>query len=124
MKTVSRSLMGLMVAIAATLPACAQEARPLPPKSIPACTESAKCGSCGPTGLHWTLGCFPRYGCPDDYCPNAYPRQCWLPYPPFYACVPAGDCCPRYGCGQRNADLSWWFFPTPRALREALWCQP
>jgi hypothetical protein len=80
MKTVSRSLMGLMVAIAATLPAWAQEARPLPPKSIPACTAAAQCGSCGPTGLHWTLGCFPRYGSPDDYCPNPYPRQCWLPY--------------------------------------------
>jgi hypothetical protein len=72
----------------------------------------------GPNGCRPAVGCCPRHGCPDDYCPNPYPRQCWPPYPPFYRCVPAGDCTPR------KDRLTWWFIPAPRALREALWWQP
>jgi hypothetical protein len=71
-------------------------------------------------GLHWTRNCFPCKSCPDDYCPNPYPRQCWPPYPPFYQCAPAGNCCRD----TNNDRLSWWFLPRPRALHEALWCQP
>jgi hypothetical protein len=86
----------------------------------PAC--AAPCG--GPKGCGWTAGCFPRCGCPDDYCPNPYPRSCWPPYPPFYRCVPAGNCGPADGCGRGTGRLTWWFVPTPRALREALGWQP
>jgi len=79
------------------------------------------CGSgCG--GLHWTRECFPHNACPDDYCPSPFPRQCWPPYPSFYRCVPAGDCA---GCRDRSTDdLTWWFIPKPRALREAIGWQP
>jgi hypothetical protein len=70
------------------------------------------------SGLRWTVGCFPRCGCPDDYTANPYPRQCWPPYPAYYRCVPAG----AGGLGKEK--LTWWFLPTPQALREALWCQP
>ncbi len=76
-----------------------------------------------PQGCHWTLGCFPRCGCPDDYCPHPYPRPCWPPYPPFYRCVPAGNCQPN-ACGRGQEKLTWWFLPTHRALREALWSHP
>jgi hypothetical protein len=61
--------------------------------------------------------CFPRNGCRDDYRPNPWPRQCWLPYPPYYQCVPAGD-------GRKKDKLTWWFLPTPRALHEAVWWRP
>jgi hypothetical protein len=86
----------------------------------PACvTPCARSG-----GLHWTRCCFPRGGCPDDYCANPYPRQCWLHYPSFYKCVPAGgrtsaDC---YDTAKENQ--SWWWVPTPRALRDAIWRSP
>jgi hypothetical protein len=81
---------------------------------------TASCGTnCG--GLHWSHDCFPRGGCPDDYCPNPFPRQCWPPYPVFYRCVPAGDCA---GCRQRSDDLSWWFIPKPRTLRDAVGWRP
>jgi hypothetical protein len=93
----------------------AQEATPAPAGG--SCCSSAK-------GLVWQLNCFPRCGCPDDYCPNPYPRQCWPPYPPFYRCVPAGECSHPPCVGVGNEKLTWWFLPTPRALREALWCQP
>jgi hypothetical protein len=72
----------------------------------------------------WTLGCFPRCGCGDDYCPHPYPRQCWPTYPAFYRCVPAGDCVHPPCAGVGNEKLTWWWVPTPRALREAFWCQP
>jgi hypothetical protein len=84
--------------------------------------SGSPCG--GPRGLTWARDCFPRCGCPDDYCPNPFPRPCWPPYPPFYQCVPAGDCGQGCGCGQGKDRLSWWFLATPRALREAVWCQP
>ena len=75
-------------------------------------------------GCGWTFGCFPRRGCPDDYCPHLYPRQCWPPYPPFYRCAPASDCAAGTGCDRAADRLTWWFIPTPRALREAVWRQP
>ena len=68
--------------------------------------------------------CFPRSTCPDDYCPNPYPRQCRPPYPPFYRCVPAGECAHPPCVGVGNEKLTWWWIPTPRALHEALWLQP
>jgi hypothetical protein len=97
------------------------------PGPAPACVQATgagrpACNSSCPAhpSLHWTSACFPCKSCPDDYCPHAYPRQCWLPYPPFYQCVPAGNC-----CGVTNNDrLTWWFLPRPRALHEALWRQP
>jgi hypothetical protein len=95
------------------------------PGPLPApvgCAEGPSCAS--PHGLHWTQCCFPRQGCPDDYCPNPFPRPCPPPYPPFYQCVPAGECGQAAGCGHDKDRLTWWFLPTPRALREAVWCQP
>jgi hypothetical protein len=85
--------------------------------------SSCSCTACGDNcgGLHWTHDCFPRNACPDDYCPNPYPRQCWPPYPFFYRCVPAGDCA---GCRKRTDDLSWWFIPKPGTLREAIGWRP
>ncbi len=98
--------------------------QPAPP-ACPTGTPGQACGSPGasPHGLRWTDCCFPRHGCPDDYCPHPYPRPCPLPYPPFYRCVPAGNCHPTYS-GPHTGGLAWWFVPTPRALREAIWCQP
>jgi hypothetical protein len=99
---------------------------PSPPAAVfgPPCAldplsglPQARAGCCG-----WVRACFPRCGCPDDYCPNPCPRPCWPPYPPFYQCVPAGHCGPSDGRGTKG--LTWWFFPTPQALREALWCHP
>jgi hypothetical protein len=78
----------------------------------------------GLKGSSWTASCFPRCGCADDYCANPYPRQCWPPYPPFYKCVPAGDGGPGLGCVAAKDKLSWWFIPTPQALREAVWWRP
>jgi hypothetical protein len=65
--------------------------------------------------------CFPRSTCLDDYCPSPYPRQCWPPYPAFYQCVPAGVCSHPPCVGVGNEKLTWWWIPTLRALREALW---
>jgi hypothetical protein len=89
------------------------------------CTScSAEGEVAGPNGLHWARSCFPRPCCPDDYCPRPLPRQCQPAYPPFYRCVPAGDC-PGPGCTPHGQGrLTWWFLPTPRALREAIWCHP
>src|SRR5579862_807925 len=82
-------------------------------------------GTCGSgTGCHWTQSCFPRNGCPDDFLPNPLPRPCQPPYPPFYQCVPAGPCGSSCGSGPVQSRLTWWFLPTPRALREAFWFQP
>src|SRR5262245_14836155 len=118
-------LLCVLIVLVAGVPGLAQEPRQVPAGAVITSTEPPVCASrCG--GLNccrWTLGCFPRWGCPDDYSPNPYPRQCWPPYPPFYQCVPAGDCAPC--CRDRGKDrLTWWFIPTPRALREAFWCQP
>src|SRR5215831_14390266 len=123
MKRASPAILFLLSALVACAPGFGQEPRQVP---FTACTEGPAGGSScdGPKGLHWTLGCFPRHGCPDDYSPNPYPRQCWPPYPPFYRCVPAGDGALPGRCGSGKDKLTWWFILTPQALREALWCQP
>jgi hypothetical protein len=126
MTTERRVLLCLLGALAAVAPGFSQEPRPGPAGPGGTCAAAPACGSNGDglKGLHWAAGCFPRCGCRDDYCPHPYPRPCWPPYPPFYKCVPAGDC-PHPPCtGVGNETLAWWFLPTPRALREALWCQP
>jgi hypothetical protein len=85
--------------------------------------KGCKCTAPG-CGLHWTRDCFPGNACPDDYQPKPLPRQCWPPYPSYYRCVPAGDGTGPI-CGSPAKDrLTWWFFPTPRALRDALWLHP
>jgi hypothetical protein len=126
MRFASPALLCLLSAVAVRAPALGQEPVQGPAGSMINCTEvpasRLPCG--GPSGLHWALGCFPRHCCPDDYCPNPYPRQCWPPYPPNYGCVPAGSCGPRGCSGRAKDELTWWFIPTPRALHEALWCQP
>jgi len=77
----------------------------------------------GLAGHHWTQACFPRCGGPDDYRANPYPRQCWGPYPDFYRYVPAGI--PLLDqCETRRDRRTWWFLPTPAALRDALWPGP
>jgi hypothetical protein len=119
MKSPLAALLCLLGAVAVWAPSWAQEAAPAPASSITPCPAAAE-----PYGCHWTRDCFPRHGCPDDYCPNPFPRQCWPPYPPFYQCVPAGDCAAAGHCGPGKVRLTWWFLPTPRALCEALWCQP
>jgi hypothetical protein len=85
----------------------------------PSCSSNG-----GPHGLHWTHACFPRCGCPDDYCPHPYPPPCPSPYPPFYLCGPAGDCGHAPVGSHARDRLSWWFVPTPRALADAIWCRP
>src|SRR5215472_5738662 len=89
----------------------AQDARPTTAGTETLCASAPRCcASCGClSGLHWTRVCFPRCGCPDDYCPNPYPRQCWMPYPPFYRCVPAGDCSRPRGDREGKDRLTWWF---------------
>jgi hypothetical protein len=83
------------------------------PACAPAATHTTSC--------HWAQGCFPRCGCPDDYCPHPYPPPCWPPYPSFYQCVPAGAWAPStYGVPGKDR-ISLWFIPTPLTLREALW---
>jgi hypothetical protein len=87
---------------------------------------SPACGSAGggPKGLKWTATCFSRCGCPDDYCPHPLPQQCWPPYPCFYRCVPAGSRCPQTNCETKKDGWAVWFLPTPRTLKDAIWCQP
>jgi hypothetical protein len=81
------------------------------------------CGSPG-CGLHRTRDCFPHNSCPDDYQPKPLPRLCWPTYPSYYRCVPAGDSSGPT-CGSPGKDrLTWWFIPTPWALRDALWLHP
>jgi hypothetical protein len=126
MKNASPALLSLLVALVTCVSGLGQEAGPAPAGPVAARCEAPACAAHGggTNCWSWTLFCFPRHGCPDDYCPNPYPRQCWPPYPPFYRCVPAGACAPP-GCDGRQTDrLTWWFIPTPRALHEALWCQP
>jgi hypothetical protein len=126
MRNASRLVLGLAGVLAASVPGGAQELQPGPACPPPTCPAKPACES--PAGwlgsCKWTAGCFPRCGCPDDYCPNPYPRQCWPPYLPFYRCVPAGECAHPPCVGVGNEKLTWWFLPTPRALREALWCRP
>ena len=125
MKPTSAALLCIHSALVAGVPAPGQDPSPVPASSCTTCTEVP---ARGPHGggkgcCRWAHGCFPRWGCPDDYCPNPYPRQCWPPYPPFYQCVPAGDCVHPPCVGVGNEKLTWWWIPTPRALREALWCE-
>src|SRR5262249_7872718 len=116
--------LGLLAGLAASVPGVAQDLRPTcPTTAFTAKSVSATNGD-GPGGCRWSLFCFPRCDCPDDYCAHPYPRQCWPPYPPFYRCGPAGDCGHPPCTGVGNEGLSWWWIPTPRALREALWRQP
>jgi hypothetical protein len=96
---------------------------------VSSCTTGTEVPAGGPHGggwgcCLWARCCFPRWGCPDDYCPNPYPRQYWPPYPAFYRCAPAGVCSHPPCVGVGNEKLTWWWIPTPRALREALWCKP
>jgi len=87
---------------------------PTPARNV---SEGTCAGSCA-THSNGPQCCFPRNSCPDDYSANPLPRQCWPEYPPFYRCVPAGDCA---GYNHENAKLTWWFIPKPQALRDALW---
>jgi hypothetical protein len=125
MKSIPPSLLCLLGALLTCAGSLAQAPSPPAASFVTPCTlgplrglPEATTGCCG-----WVRGCFPRCGCPDDYCPIPYPRPCWPPYPPFYQCVPAGHCGPSDG-GQGTRRLTWWFLPTPQALREALWCHP
>jgi hypothetical protein len=115
-----------LVWLLAALLADAQEPAQGPAGPVPGCAGVPACESSGgsPHGLHWMDRCFPRCGCPDDYCRHPYAPPCWPPYPPFYLCVPAGHCAHPPCVGVGNEGLTWWFIPTPRALREAIWCQP
>jgi hypothetical protein len=118
--------LGLVCVLACWAAARGQEPGPATtsPRAVcGACATGESCGS-GPGCCGWVRTCFPRRGCCDDYCPNPYPRQCWLPYPPFYRCVPAGECVHPSCVGVGNEKLTWWWIPTPRALRDALWCDP
>jgi hypothetical protein len=126
MTAACRVLLCLLSALAAVAPGFGQEPRPATAGPVAPCAATPAYGSTGDgsKGLHWTDCCFPRRGCCDDYCPHPYPRQCWPPYPPFYKCVPAGHCAHPPCVGVGDEKLAWWFLPTPRALREALWCQP
>jgi hypothetical protein len=123
MKTASALLLFLLIALARTDTGLGQEPWKGP---TPAGDQAPPCMApgCRPSGLHWTISCFPRCGCADDYCPHPCPPPCHPPYPPFYRCVPAGGCTSPACGGHASNNLSWWFLPTPRALREALWCQP
>jgi len=116
----------LLVALIACPSGRGQEAARVPVSSATTCTDVPACASpCGGANcFRWTLGLFPRRGCPDDYCAKPYPRQCWPAYLPFYRCVPAGDCVSPSCGGPEKEKLTWWFLPTPQALREALWCHP
>jgi hypothetical protein len=126
MTTMRRALLCLLCAWAAAGPGFGQEPRPEPAGPSATYTTSPACGPNGDglKGLHWTAGCFPRCAGRDDYCPHPFPRPCWPPYPPFYKCVPAGNCAHPPCTGVGNEKVAWWFVPTPRALREAVWCQP
>jgi hypothetical protein len=124
MKNACRLLLGSLSALAVAFPVLGQERGSDPNRTLTTCAAGPACGAEGHGPSHWALDCFPRWGCPDDYCPHPYPRQCWSPYPPFYRCVSAGQCAPAPGVGVRDEKLTWWFLPTPRALREALWCRP
>jgi hypothetical protein len=126
MKQATPALLCLLIALITRAPLLGQDAGPVPASPVSRSTEVPACGShcVSLSCFRWTLGCFPRRCCADDYCPNPYPQPCWPPYPPFYRCAPAGDCTAP-PCGSPGKEkLTWWFLPTPRALHEALWCQP
>jgi hypothetical protein len=111
MKT-ALALVLLLSSLGAALPAIGQEC----------CQPSFACRASSPCA--WVKVCFPRCGCPDDYCPHPYPPPCWPSYPPFYKCVPAGTCSPStYGVPGKDR-ISLWFIPTPLTLHEALWLHP
>jgi hypothetical protein len=117
-------LLGLLGVLAVGGPASSQEPGREPATLAAACADALAGWSRPSRPCCGAQGCFPRCGCPDDYCPQPFPRQCWPPYPPFYQCVPAGDCAGP-GCRIPGREkLTWWFIPTPRALREAIWWQP
>jgi hypothetical protein len=99
-------------ATVAALPGSAQEPQP-----------QTACPRVAAKSWTWVQDCFPRCGCPDDYCPRPLPRQCWPPYPCYYQCVPAGDGRP-VRCESKKDGWSLWFLPTPRTLRDAVWCSP
>src|SRR5262245_4402137 len=114
MKTVSSALLCLASALVACAQGPDQGPRREPASPAIISNEGPACGllppgskSCG-----WTTSCFPRCNCPDDYCPNPLPRQCWPPYPPFYKCVPAGACTHPPCVGVGNEKLTWWWVPT------------
>jgi hypothetical protein len=117
MKRTFPMILSLVGALIVCAPALGQPAAEGP---APACPAQ----NCGRSGLSWTFGCFPRCGCPDDYRVHPYPRQCWPPYLPFYRCVPASDCAAASDCGRQQDRLTWWFIPTPQALRDAVWWRP
>jgi hypothetical protein len=120
MKSAAVLSWGLAAALLAASRSPGQQTRPEP--CAPGC--QAPPGAGPTTGLHWTYCCFPRQGCPDDYCPHPYPQSCRPAYPPFYECVPAGDCSPSRCREQARDGGTLWFLPTMRTLREALWCKP
>ncbi len=125
MKNASPALLSLLVALTASFTGFGQESGAVPGVPAPVrCEAPASASYGGMRCWSWTLCCFPRRCCPDDYCAKPYPRQCWPAYPPFYRCVPAGECAHPSCVGVGNEKLTWWFVPTPRALHEALWCQP
>src|SRR5581483_998009 len=111
MRTRFATLLCLFIALADGPGGRGQEPARTPAASVATCAGGLPCGQ---NSLHWTHSCFPGCGCPDDYCPNPLPRQCWPPYPPFYLCVPAGDCGRPCACSPDKDKLSWWFIPTPR----------
>jgi hypothetical protein len=126
MRNAIHLMLGLIGALAASVPGLAQESLPRPAAPLPTWSPEPPCKSDpgGRGSIHWTAGGFPRCNCPDDYCPKPFPQQCWPPYPPFYLCVPAGECAHPPCVGVGNEKLTWWWIPRPRALRDALWCNP
>src|SRR5262249_47154669 len=126
MKSITIALLGVFGAWVADCQANAQQPRPAP---VRPCIKCAAAPAGAPnsdekTTFHWAAGCFPRCNCPDDYCPTPLPRQCSPTYPPFYRCVAAGCCYHPPVTGVGNERLTWWWIPTPRALREALLWRP
>src|SRR5271170_3523471 len=116
-----RFLVSAVVLVASTASAFGQEPSPL---LDPTACPKRGADACGVSGWKRSAACFPRCGCPDDYCPSPLPRQCWTAYPYFYQCVPAGSRCPKPKCETKKDGWAVWFLPTPRTLKDAIWCQP